>query len=70
LLEYGNLEHSLILKGLCLEQEDLLMKNADAFNQLAKAILVGDNSTIIHLDKAFRWFYLTKDWNNRCQSPS
>jgi hypothetical protein len=68
LVEYGNLEHSLYLKGVCLEQENLLMKNADALNQLAKAILAGDNSTITHLDKAFRWFYLTEDWDNCCQS--
>lgn len=66
LVEYGNLEHSLYLKGVCLEQEDLLMKNADALNQLAKAILAGDNSTITHLDKTFRWFYLTEDWDNCC----
>jgi hypothetical protein len=68
LVGYGNLEHTLYLTGVCLEQEDLLIKNANVLNQLAKAILTGDNSTITHLDKAFRWFYLTEDWDNCCKS--
>ena len=66
MIEYGDLGHSLYLKGICLEQQELLFENADDLNQVAKAILAGHNSTVTHLDKAFRWFYLTEDWNNCC----
>ena len=66
--EYGNLGHSLYLKGVVLEQQGLSSKNSDALHFLAKDILAQKETTVTHLDKAFRWFYLTEDWDNCCQS--
>ena len=66
--EYGHLEHSLYLKGVALEQQGLSSENSHALHLVAKKILSSQESSVTHLDKAFRWFYLTEDWDDCCQA--
>ncbi len=65
--EYGNLEHSLYLKGISLQQQGLSSENSDSLHLVAKGILSSKNSTVTHLDNAFRWFYLVEDWDSCCE---